>query len=128
MLSVRLVWGPVRGFCADGVLFSVSSSSVVTHSLFPVLTCTSSLWSIPLLCSWNVVGLSLRSAAPFKLCSCCLSTRSKGREESALQSSPAHCSHAGRQPKLFARLSSLPAQDNPRQQLGCGPAPADLGF
>lgn len=103
MLRGRLAWG----FRSHGVLCSVWSSSAVTHSLFHRSCSNLHFISVEhlLLCSPDVVRLNLRSA-PFKLCC----TRSKGTEQSALQSSPAQCSHAGRQLRLFPRLSSLPGQ------------------
>lgn len=111
MLSARLAWGPVRGICADGVLCSLWSSSVVIHSFH------CSCFNLHFISLEHPIALLLEcgEVEPQGLC-----TRSKGREESALQSSPAHCSHAGRQLRLFPRLSSLPAQDDPRQHLGRG--------
>lgn len=118
--------------CRGAVLMDICSAfsgtaSDMTHlSSFsaPVLTCTLADLRRVSHCSasQNVMVLSLISG-PFKLCSYCSSVRSKGREESALQTSltAVHIMLGWEtsQPVCFRGCLLLPALANPRQQDGC---------
>lgn len=124
--------GALRAGCRGAVLmdscsaFSGTASDVTHLSSFSasVLTCTLADLRRVSHCSasQNVMVLSLISG-PFKLCSYCLSVRSKGREESTLQTSPTAVhivpGWETSQPVRFRGCLLLPALADPRQQHGC---------